>query len=102
MSKEITFYSRFSSDIRSGLKTITIRDHSESDYQSGNLVKAFTNPEGEFIANLKVVDVYPVRIEDLTETHAKQENMSLPELKSVIKEIYPDENNFFVIEFATE
>lgn len=38
--------------------------------------------------------------DELNEQHAKQENMSLAELKQVIREIYPNDNAFFVIEFT--
>ena len=38
-------------------------------------------------------------LDNLTEQHAVQENMSLAELREVIKTIYPNENEFWVIEF---
>ena len=41
----------------------------------------------------------PITLDELTEHHAAQENMSLSELREVIKTIYPDENEFWVIEF---
>ena len=99
MSKTITFYSRFSHDIKAGLKTITIRDESESHFQVGDQLQAYTNPENEFIAELEVTHIAPVQIDQLTETHARQENMSLDELRKVIREIYPDQTSFYVIEF---
>ncbi len=100
MSRVITFYSWFSHDIRAGLKTITIRDKSESDYYSRERLKAYTNPENEFIAELDVIAVTPVQLSDLSEIHGKQENMSLSELRQVIRDIYPDESEFYIIEFC--
>ena len=38
-------------------------------------------------------------LDNLTEQHAAQENMSLSELKEVIREIYPSEERFYVIRF---
>ena len=38
-------------------------------------------------------------LDNLTGQHAAQENMSLSELREVIKTIYPNENEFWVIEF---
>lgn len=47
-----------------------------------------------------MLSVTPVRLDALTERHAQQENMSLGELKQVIKEIYPGLDALFVIEFV--
>ena len=41
----------------------------------------------------------PITLDELTEQHAKQENMGLDELKEVIREIYPSEEQFYIIEF---
>lgn len=41
----------------------------------------------------------PITLNELTEQHAAQENMSLAELRKVIKAIYPSESEFWVIEF---
>jgi uncharacterized protein YqfB (UPF0267 family) len=38
-------------------------------------------------------------LDNLTEEHAQQENMSLAELKNVIADIYPGQNQFYVIDF---
>ena len=47
-----------------------------------------------------MLSVSPITLDELTEQHAKQENMSLSELREVIKTIYPNENEFWVIEFG--
>jgi uncharacterized protein YqfB (UPF0267 family) len=40
-----------------------------------------------------------VTLDTLTEKHAQQENMTLGELKRVIAEIYPNQRQFYVIDF---
>ncbi|PXK99509.1 ASCH domain-containing protein [Klebsiella variicola] len=40
-----------------------------------------------------------VTLDTLTEQHAQQENMTLEQLRQVIREIYPAEDRFYVIEF---
>ena len=48
---------------------------------------------------IEVLSVSPITLDELTEQHAAQENMSLVELREVIKTIYPNENEFFMINF---
>ncbi|MDE8033840.1 N(4)-acetylcytidine aminohydrolase [Actinobacillus equuli subsp. equuli] len=95
----ITFFSRFEADILAGKKTITIRDKSESYFQPQQELKVFTNETNRFFAHIRVISITPIHFEQLNEQHAKQENMSLAELKQVIRDIYPNDNDFFVIEF---
>ena len=47
-----------------------------------------------------MLSVSPITLDELTDQHAKQENMTLVELREVIKTIYPNENEFWVIEFS--
>jgi len=47
-----------------------------------------------------VLSVSPITLDELTEQHAKQENMGLAELKEVIRGIYPSEELFYVIRFC--
>lgn len=96
---KITFFSRFEADIVSGKKTITIRDKSESHFQVGQILHVFTNETDRLFAKIKVLSVSPIQFSELSESHAMQENMSLPELRQVIKAIYPDDEHFFVIKF---
>ncbi|CNE96515.1 N(4)-acetylcytidine aminohydrolase [Yersinia nurmii] len=100
MNREITFFSRFEADILANCKTITIRDSSESDFQPGEVLRVCRNEDGVFFCHIEVKSVTPVTLDALTERHAQQENMSLDELKKVIKEIYPDLQQFYVIEFT--
>ncbi|MEG7474448.1 N(4)-acetylcytidine aminohydrolase [Serratia marcescens] len=100
MSREITFFSRFEQDIIAGRKTITIRDASESHFEPDEVLRVSRNEDGVFFCFIEVLSVTPVRLDALTERHAQQENMSLGELKQVIKEIYPGLDALFVIEFV--
>lgn len=100
MDREITFFSRFEADILAGRKTITIRDSSEFDFQPGEILRVCRNEDGVFFCHIKVNAVTPVTLDALSERHAEQENMSLDELKQVIKEIYPGLEQFYMIEFT--
>ncbi|MFC0225626.1 N(4)-acetylcytidine aminohydrolase [Serratia aquatilis] len=100
MSREITFFSRFEQDILAGRKTITIRDASESHFEPGEVLRVSRNEDGVFFCYIEVKSVMPVHLDALTEEHARQENMTLNELKQVIEEIYPGLKELFVIDFS--
>lgn len=96
---KITFFSRFEQDIVAGKKTITIRDKSESYFQPQQELCVFTNETDRLFAHIRVLSVTPIHFSELNHRHAEQENMSLTELQQIIKEIYPNDDEFFVIEF---
>lgn len=96
---KITFFTRFEQDILASRKTITIRDKSESYFQPNQILAVYTNETDRFFANIKVLSVTPIHFDELSEQHAQQENMTLPELRQVIKDIYPQDEQFWVIEF---
>lgn len=96
---EITFYQRFETDILAGKKTITIRDESEKYFQPGSTVKVYTLETNRKFCDVKIKSVEPIRFEHLSESHARQENMTLDQLKAVIREIYPSVNELYVISF---
>lgn len=96
---KITFFSRFEADILAGLKTITIRDNSESYFLPKQRLQVYTNETDRFFCEIEVISVIPISFSELNHFHAQQENMTLSELQSIIREIYPNENDFFVIEF---
>ncbi|GAM22287.1 hypothetical protein SAMD00019534_054620 [Acytostelium subglobosum LB1] len=99
----ITFYPRFMPDILSGAKTITIRDFDEAKHIPTNYplrVYPHGQPaDGKPICRIQVESILSVRFDQLNEHHAKQENMTLDELKRVISEIYPNENKLYVVTF---
>ena len=96
---DITFYQRFEADILAGRKTITIRDKSESHFKAGDILRVGRFEDNQYFCTIKVLSVSLVMLDNLTEQHAAQENMSLSELREVIKTISPNENEFWVIEF---
>ena len=96
---DITFYQRFEADILTGCKTITIRDKSESHFKAGDILRVGLFEDNQYFCTIKVLSVSPITLDELTEQHAAQENMSLVELRKVIKTIYPNEREFWVIEF---
>ncbi|MFH0256070.1 N(4)-acetylcytidine aminohydrolase [Vibrio rumoiensis] len=96
---EMTFFARFEADILSGKKTITIRDEAESYYVPGSIVTVSTLEQGRQFCQLKILSVTPVLLSQLTEFHAEQENMTLPQLKGVIQDIYPGLEQLFVIDY---
>ena len=96
---DITFYQRFEADILAGRKTITIRDKSESHFKAGDILRVGRFEDNQYFRTIEVLSVSPITLDELTELHAKQENMGLDELKNVIRGIYPKEKNFFVLNF---
>lgn len=96
---DITFYQRFETDILAGRKTITIRDKSESHFKAGDILRVGRFEDNQYFCSIEVLSVSPITLDALTEQHAKQENMSLSELKEVIRGIYPSENKFYIIHF---
>ena len=96
---DITFYQRFEADILAGRKTITIRDKSESHFKAGDILRVGRFEDNQYFCSIEVLSVEPIMLDNLTEQHAAQENMSLAELKEVIKAIYPSEDKFVLINF---
>lgn len=52
-----------------------------------------------YFCTIEVTGTSTVTLDTLNEKHAQQENMSLDELKRVIAEIYPNQTQFYVIDF---
>lgn len=96
---DITFYQRFEANILARRKTITIRDKSESHFKAGDILRVGRFEDNQYFCTIEVLGVSPITLDELTEQHAKQENMSLAELKEVIKAIYPSEDKFVLINF---
>ena len=96
---KITFFERFENDIVSGKKTITIRDAAEKDYAPGSIVQVSTYEDDRCFCALKINAVNAITVDQLSDFHAMQENMTLPELKQVIQEIYPNIQQLYVISY---
>ena len=96
---KMTFFERFEADILSAKKTITIRDGSEMDYCVDSIVQVFTYENNRWFCALKIKSVKAITFNQLSDFHAKQENMILSELKSVIQTIYPNVKSLYVISY---
>lgn len=96
---DITFYQHFEADILAGSKTITIRDKSESHFKAGDILLVGRFEDNQYFCTIEVLSVSPITLDELTEQHAKQENMGLEELKEVIRGIYLSEEKFYSIQF---
>ncbi|GEC68799.1 MULTISPECIES: N(4)-acetylcytidine aminohydrolase [Raoultella] len=96
---DITFFQRFQDDILSGRKTITIRNAAESHFKVGDVLRVGRYEDDGYFCTISVVATSTVTLATLSERHAQQENMTLAQLRQVITEIYPDEEQFYVIEF---
>ena len=95
----ITFYRHFEANILAGRKTITIRGKSESHFKAGDILRVGRYEDNQYFCTIEVLSVSPITLGELTEQHAKQENMGLEELKEVIQGIYPNEDKFVLINF---
>lgn len=95
----ITFFERLRPLIESGLKTITIRDKSESHYVPGSIVSVHTLETGEYFCDIEIQSVDAVRFENINDTHAQQEFLPLSKLKALLKDIYPGEDVLYVISY---
>jgi uncharacterized protein YqfB (UPF0267 family) len=100
MNSDITFFARFEADIVTGRKTITLRDEAESHFQQGQRLRVGRYEDNVYFCTIDVKSVLPVKMDELTDEHARQENMTLPQLKQVIGEIYPGLNELYVISFT--
>ena len=96
---DITFYQRFEADILTGRKSITIRDKSESRFKAGDILRVGRFEDNQYFCTIEVLSVSPITLDELTEQHAKQENMTLGELREVIQGIYLKEELFYLIKF---
>lgn len=95
----MTFFERFEADILSGTKTITIRDKAEKDYEAGTTVQVSTFEDERWFCELKILSVTPIQFGELSQFHAEQENMTLTELKAVIRDIYPNTDELYVVSY---
>ena len=96
---DITFFKRFQDDILAGRKTITLRDESESHFKAGDILRVGRYEDDGYFCTIEVTGTATVTLDTLNEGHALQENMTLSELKQVITDIYPNQTQFYVIDF---
>ncbi|QMV12897.1 N(4)-acetylcytidine aminohydrolase [Vibrio spartinae] len=96
---QITFFEFLTPFVAEGLKTITIRDRSESHYVVGSQVEVFTLETHQKVCDIEIVAVEPLRFDEINQDHARQEYLELPALKALIREVYPETDELFVITF---
>lgn len=96
---DIIFYQRFEADILAGRKMITIRDKSESNFKAGDILRVGRFEDNQYFCTIEVLSMSPITLDELAEQHAKQENMTLGELREVIQGIYLKEELFYLIKF---
>ena len=82
-TNQITFFQRFQNDILAGRKTITIRDRSESHFQSGDILRVGRFEDDGYFCTIKVRSVFKKFFAELNEQHAAQENMTLERRRGV-------------------
>ncbi|MGL5430413.1 MAG: N(4)-acetylcytidine aminohydrolase [Vibrio sp.] len=96
---KITFFESLTLLVASGQKTITIRDHAESHYVPGSRVEVFTLETDRKVCDIKIIAVEPLQFAAINQFHAEQEAMEVPQLKNLIKHIYPNTDELFVITY---
>ncbi|WP_394129987.1 N(4)-acetylcytidine aminohydrolase [Shewanella maritima] len=96
----ISFYERFVEDIVAGDKSITIRDSADINFPLNKAIDAVIFQTDDVFARLYISSITPLSFDEINAYHAQQENMTIVELKQVIREIYPDQNQFYLIEFT--
>ena len=96
---KISFFEFLTPLISSGKKTITIRDKTENNYVVGSQVEVVTLEANQTVCDIKIESVKPIQFNEINEFHADQEAMSLPTLQKLIKEIYPNTDELFVITY---
>ena len=96
---KITFFESLTPLITSGKKTITIRDKSESYYVPDSQVEVFILETDKKVCDIKIVSVEPLQFNDINQDHAQQESLPLPKLKQLIRNIYPNDDDLYVITF---
>lgn len=99
-NQTLLFFERFSADILSGKKTITLRDESESHYLPGQDVELVALETKRAFGQARILGVSEIKKASLNQWHARQENMTLDALHQVIEEIYPGLEDLFLIEFT--
>ncbi|WP_394205795.1 N(4)-acetylcytidine aminohydrolase [Shewanella waksmanii] len=96
---QITFFEFLTPLVASGKKTITIRDEAESHYVPGTQVEVFTLETQVKVCDIEIVSVEPILFSELNDYHAEQEYLPLEKLKQIIREVYPDTEQLYVISY---
>ncbi|WP_341538257.1 N(4)-acetylcytidine aminohydrolase [Parashewanella curva] len=95
----ITFFEFLMPLVKSGAKTITIRDESESHYIPNSVVEVYILETNVKVCDIRILSVEPLQFDEINEFHANQESLPLDELRTLIKKVYPNTNGLFMITF---
>lgn len=82
-----------------GVKPSPFEINLKAILKQGDILRAKRFEDNEYFCTIEVLSISPITLDELTEQHAKQENMGLDELKDVIRGIYPSENLYLIIDF---
>lgn len=99
MLQTIRFYDNLIPAVLNGDKTITIRSQAGRQYQPGRRLAVLRHSDGERVAEIEVMNVNNIHYQDLNDSHAVQEHMTLSELRKLIQEIYPNIEHLSVVSF---
>jgi uncharacterized protein YqfB (UPF0267 family) len=103
----LTFFGWLLPLVTSGLKTITIRDAAEADLFTPHVTTSTTLPVYALedstrhhpVCYVVLRSVKPLAWDDINESHARQECMSLSRLQGLLREIYPNEESLYLINY---
>jgi len=96
---QISFYDELLPAVLSGDKTITIRRASGVQYQVGSQVNVISHSNSQTVGMIEITAIEAIRFQDINQSHARREQMSLPVLKQLINKIYPNNEQLTVISF---
>ncbi len=97
--QQLSFYDALLPAVLSGKKTISIRSRKGLLYEPGTVVELCSHSTGQCFGTLIITAVEPLHYQQINETHAQLEQMSLVALRLLIKKIYPDTEHLSVISF---
>lgn len=103
----LTFFGWLLPLVTSGLKTITIRDAAEADLFTPHVATLTTLPiyaledstRHHPVCHVVLRSVKPLAWDDINESHARQECLSLSRLQGLLREIYPNEESLYLINY---
>ena len=98
---DITFTNASKPIFSPGAKRLPFEINPESHFKAGDILRVGRFEDNQYFCTIEVLSVSPIMI-ILTEQHAQLRKIwSLSELREVIKTIYPNESEFWVIEFGS-
>ena len=97
---QLSFLDELLPAVQRGEKTITIRSQAGLKFQPGKRVQVVSHTTGQAVCEIEITAVEAIRFQDISESHARSEQMSLAALKELIAKIYPNTKQLSVISFT--